>query len=260
MKALLAIALVCTAAGCTVVPVEPTPIKPTRHVITDGCATALGVVGRVACATALGIAPGGTELLDGIDGRRQWLAERAGAARDRAAAADLEHRRMAFCMANPTYGPCAGIVEHALALSSRHANTSTSGNTGDGAQEDVAPSPEAVDLRQTIKDAESRNGPLLRVSANGHVCWGHSVVQNGDRARFANRTLTVEECELVLDQDIESAQIRAKRYLSCETPACIEACYVWGCAQWGAVSEAAVALRGITGPKRARAQRLSAAL
>ena len=198
MKATTAAVLAAVlTAGCSSIPVEPTPITPTAEIIRDGCGSALGIVGRTLCATALGIAPGATELLDGVDAARIRASEKLGAARDRRNAAELERRRLEFCMANPDYGPCAAIVEAALGLSAGCGSGATQcpaggqpGSSGSlpspygspadaGSPPGSAPQPTEAQLRAaaSIKRHNHEGGPLLEV-VDGHFCYGASTAWN----------------------------------------------------------------------------------
>ena len=212
--------------GCAGVPVEPVPVTPTRELVTDGCATALGFVGRATCAMLLGLAPGATELLDGIDAGRTRTAERLGAARERRAAADLERRRMEFCIANPDYGPCAGIVERALGLSlSGSVVTPTHTVADDGGGTDEAGAAQIVRLKARLRQEE---GTVYTVT-RGHICTGHNLAANKDAQEYAGRTMTDAECDALLETDIRAARERAQRNVSCTTDGCVVACFWRGC-------------------------------
>ena len=83
-------------------------------------------------------------------------------------------------------------------------------------------------LRETIKREE---GFVDTITA-GHVCFGHSIEANDDADRFAGRTLSVEECELVLSEDMLAARERARVNLGSTSDTAVELAYYLGTNQW----------------------------
>lgn len=231
--AVLILALLAVT-GCAAAPQE----IDTERDIDRAAEKVLGLLGRSMVEVGKAT-PGVEQAIDGVDAVRREAAERGQKRRSgKQAKRDSEFQDKlcesnpcnAWCVANrpvpPGFCPAAGSEAARSGRTPEYAPVVRAAAT----RQVRATVPSAAEpLRERIKRAEGGiRLEVYYVKGSPHICAGHSIRENGDADRFSGR-VTVELCETVLDEDIEAAQIRAKRNLDLETDAAVEACFMVGC-------------------------------
>ena len=229
MKTIAAFHLIVAAIilhGCAA-----TEIRETEEILDDVCHSVAGAIGRVVCEAGK-VIPGVEQAIDAADSSRRRAKELNDARKARATDRARDAHLGTICSNDPCNEHC---IEHPV-----YGGFCMSDAASDVSRQNVAVAsrlhlPSSTLIRERIKREE---GGFLYTVTDGHICAGHSIRANRDAHRFAGRTVTEAECEALLDEDIETAQIRAERFLGTQSDAAIISCYLKGCGDYDGVQDA----------------------
>lgn len=225
-----------------------------------------GDIGRVAGRVATAIldqVPIVNTVIGAVDDARSRMAEGALERRAAAEAARIDGRRWEQCRESPCLyaARCAQLFPDEFmvpdcekrvrtVVSDTDGDTPTSTMTGDPGA--AAATSGRASLRDTLKAVEG----LTLLPSQGHVCYGHHILWDEE---FGSMTLA--DCEALLDRDIRKARTEALRVFGVADDARTELCYWSACRRFAASDDLAGAVAAdprLLAADPARAARIAA--
>ena len=176
-------------------------------------------------------------VIDAVDETRSRMALIAVERRTARAAARIDDRRWEQCRENPCLyaARCAALFPDEFIVpdcnyQTQDAQASTA--SGDTA-ESTAATTATASLRDTLKAVEG----LTLVPSHGHVCYGHHILWDEEFG-----PMTLGDCEVLLERDIQRARIEALRVFGAADDARTELCYWSACRRFATSDDLAAAV------------------